>query len=92
MRSLLMLATLLALPGTAAAAPPPLPERAVMLRVTLPLNGGADRLAWRPQRPLPGPAGRFSGSDVATNLSEGWWGLGILAVGGAVWLYQDSRD
>ena len=91
MRPLLLLAALLALPGTAAAAPP-LPERGVMLRLTLPLSGGADRLAWRPQRPLSAPADRFSGSDVASNLSEGWWGIGILAVGGAVWLYQANRD
>jgi hypothetical protein len=92
MRPLMLLAALLILPATAAAAPPPVPERAVMLRVTLPLSGGPDRPAWRPHRPSPNAPERFSGSDVATNLSEGWWGIGILAVGGAVWLYQENRN
>ena len=89
MRHLLLIAALAAA-WPAAAAPPPAAERAITLRVTLPLAGGADRPAWRPLAPRP-PA-RFSGSDVAKNLAEGWWGIGILAVGAGVWLYQERTD
>jgi len=86
MRRLLLLAALLAA-APAAAAPPPAPRATVMLRVTVPLDGAADRPAWQPTR----PSRAFTGSEVAKNLSEGWWGIGILAVGGAVWLYDKNR-
>ena len=93
MRLLLVLAALAA--AAPAAAAPPLAERTLMVRVTVPLAGAADRPAWRPRPPFSrgrSAASTFTGSDIAKNLSEGWWGIGILAVGGAVWLYQDQRD
>jgi len=74
----------------AANAGPPQPERPVMVRFSVPLTGGADRPAWEPVRPE--PPSRFTGADIAKNLSEGWLGIGILAVGGAVWVYQANTD
>lgn len=87
-RLLLVLALAAAVPSVNAQ--PPVRERALMLHLTVPLTGSADRPAWRPVRPA--PRRDFSGADIATNLSEGWWGIGILAVGGAVWWYQDQKD
>ncbi|MFA9459894.1 hypothetical protein [Thiohalorhabdus methylotrophus] len=82
MRRLLLLAALLtALP--AAAEPPRSPDRGVLLQVTIPLGGQAETNPWRPRR---GQA--LDASYVLKNLSEGWWGVGILAVGGGVLLYD----
>jgi hypothetical protein len=78
-----------------AAAAPPASERALMLELRVPLAGDADALAWRPRSPFarrPAAADGFSGTDIANNLAEGWWGIGILAVGGAWWLYQENKD
>ncbi len=69
--------------GRAAAAPPlnPAACRPIMVRITVPLGGPEEP-------PSPGPSHPW----VMDNLTEGWWGIGILAVGGGVLLYRELEE
>jgi len=78
--ALLAAALTLPAPAAGAGAQAPVP----MLRLTLPLAGEADRPAWRPR-----PARSMSGRHILSNLDEGWLGVGILAAGAGVLIYQE---
>ena len=80
--SLLLLLTAFSLSAGAA---PPAPERpGPGLHITVPLTGDADRPAWQPA-----PARAMDADHVLRNLSEGWLGITILAVGGGVLIYEE---
>jgi len=82
MRGIVLLTILLtALPVMAA--PPAASDHGVMVRITIPLGGQSNAGGWPPEQGQALDAGY-----VLKNLTEGWWGVGILAVGGGVLLYD----